>query len=107
MQRWKHIALQTIGLSSPKGRLLFFSLVTIGVFAAPYSWLGHLSLWQHLHIPSPSIGLTRAYWKLLHLDFTGAWERNALIYAVIIVVAVIVAKDIYTLLQQQTSQKNN
>lgn len=106
MQRLTRIALQTIGLSSPKGRLLFFALVTSGVFFAPYSWLGHLSLWQLLQIPSPSIGLTRAYWKFLHLDFAGAWHRNALIYAVLVVVIAIVAKDIYTLLHaRRTSPK--
>ena len=64
------------------------------IFIVPYHWLNNLSLWQLLDIPSPSIGLTRAYWKLIHLDPVGAFERNALIYVVIAIGLPILIVDV-------------
>lgn len=102
MKDFRHTLIQTIGLSSPKGRLIFLATVTVLVFAAPYDWLAHLSIWQHLGIPSPSIGLTRAYWKLVHLDPVGAWQRNPLIYAVLFCLAIIIISDVRRIRRQKT-----
>lgn len=72
------------------------------VFIVPYAWLSNLSLWQALGWESaPSIGLTRAYWLLIHGDPIAAWNRNPLIYAVLPVVGAIIAKDIATLAAQR------
>ena len=89
------IVWETIGLRTPRGRLIFFALVTLAVFIAPISALSHLSLWQALHIPAPSIGLTRAYHYLLHGDVTAAYHRNRLIFLVLMVGLPILLKDLY------------
>lgn len=75
------------------------AVITCLVFVVPYAWLNNLSLWQALGWESaPSIGLTRAYWLLIHGDPIAAWDRNPLIYAVLSVLGVIIAKDTVTLL---------
>jgi hypothetical protein len=94
MSRPASLLVEVIGLQTPRGRLLFFAAVTFVVFVMPYSALSHLSIWQALHVPSPSIGLTRAYWKLLHGDPVGAWHRNHLIYLVLAVGLPLLARDI-------------
>ena len=95
------LAIETIGLQSARGRLLFFGIVSAAIFLAPYSWLSHLSLWQYLGIPSPSIGLTRAYWLLMHGDVMGAYERNGLIFVILIIGLPLLAKDVFTLVKQR------
>lgn len=97
MRRAASTLWQTIGLQTPGGRLLFFAVATLAIFLAPYDWLAGLSLWQRLGIPSPSIGLTRAYWHLLHLDPGAAWQRNPLIYVVLAVGLPLLARDVYAL----------
>jgi hypothetical protein len=92
-------------LQSARGRLLFFIIITAAVFIAPYDWLGHLSLWQALHIPSPSIGLTRAYHLLLHGDIVGAWRRNQLIFIVLIIGAPLLLRDTWLVLKQYSAHK--
>lgn len=79
--------------------MLFFGGVTLTLLFIPYQWLGNLSLWQTLGIPSPSIGLTRAYWKLIHGDPVGAFQRNPLILAVIAVGVPLLIADGIRLLQ--------
>lgn len=97
MVKLSGLAVEIIGLQTARGRLLFFGIVTLLVFLAPYEMLGNLSIWQHLGIPSPSIGLTRAYWKLIHLDPAGAWERNKLIYLILAVGIPLLLRDCYLL----------
>jgi len=96
---------EIIGLQSARGRLLFFVVITSAVFLAPYHLLGNLSLWQALNIPSPSIGLTRAYHLLLHGDIHGAWQRNKLIFTILAVGLVILARDLLTITKDYQSQK--
>jgi hypothetical protein len=95
-----------IGLQSARGRLFFFATITIIIYLAPYHLLGHLSIWQALHIPSPSIGLTRAYHLFLHGDFGGAWERNKLIYLVFAVGFPVLMRDGLVCYQQSKRHKN-
>ena len=64
------------------------------MFFAPYEWLARLSIWQAFNIPSPSIGLTRAYHLLLHGDVDGAWQRNKLIFIILAVGFFILARDV-------------
>ncbi|MBC7581821.1 DUF2752 domain-containing protein [Aeromicrobium sp.] len=81
----RQLALEILSLSSPRGRLLAFSLATVAIYFSHYHWLDHLSIWGHLGIPSPSIGLTRAYWLLIHGHPVASWHRNPLIYLVLAV----------------------
>lgn len=94
-----------IGLQSARGRLLVFTLLSIAIFFVPYDWLTHLSIWQALDIPSPSIGLTRAYHLLLHGDIDGAWQRNGLIFIILIVGVIILIKDIQALSRHYSASK--
>lgn len=74
---------EALALETPRGRLLMFSALTFVIFFSQYHWLDHLSLWGNLGIHAPSIGLTRAYWLLLHGHLSAAWHRNRLIYLVL------------------------
>ena len=92
----KRLSLQIvsiISLQTSRDRLLFFCIATCVIFLLPYQALSHLSLWKALDIPSPSIGLTRAYWLLIHGDPVASWERNRLIFAVLAVGLPIIIYD--------------
>lgn len=79
-------------------RWSFIGGFSIVLFFVPYNFLekAKLSLYERFHIPSPSIGLTRAYWKLIHGDIYGAWQRNKLIF---VVLSLLIAILVYDLLQ--------
>jgi len=93
------LLIETIGLSTPRGRILFFIALSTIIFLVPAKWPFTFSLWQHLGIASPSIGLTRAYRFVLHGDFSEAWRQNKLIYAVVIVGGTLLIKDALTLMR--------
>ena len=93
-----HTIIALLTLQSPSSRLIVFAVLSLGIFFAPYHWLAHLSLWQHIGIQAPSIGLTRAYWLLLHGDPAGAWERNALIFLVLAIGIPLLIRDSYLLM---------
>lgn len=96
------VAINIIGLQTPKGRLVFFACIFALLLTVPFSVLTSgpsLSLYQHLGIPSPSVGLTRASWLLLHGEFRAAAGMNPLVYPVIAITIGIVAKDIAVVLQ--------
>ncbi len=97
----KRLLIELVGLQSARGRLLFFAIITMAVFLVPYQALAHLSLWQALHIPSPSIGLTRAYHLLLHGDISGAWRRNGLIFVVLIIGLGVLSRDLWHIMRQE------
>lgn len=100
MKRLGKLAIEIIGLQSARGRLVFFCIVTVIIFLLPYSLLGNLSIWQRIGLEwAPSIGLTRAYWLVLHLDFAAAWQKNPLIYAVLAIGLPLLGKDILSLRQ--------
>jgi hypothetical protein len=85
---------EIITLGTSRGRVLAWLLLSAVIFAVPYAWLAHLSLWQHLGWHgAPSIGLTRAYWLLLHGRPTQAWQRNWLIVPVCAIGLPIIARD--------------
>jgi len=94
----KSVAFELIGLQTPRARLFMFALGTFMIFLVPYNWLANLSLWKRIGWDwAPSIGLTRAYWLVLHGDFAGAWGRNAWIYLVLLVLFILLFKDIVTI----------
>ncbi|MDZ7786173.1 MAG: DUF2752 domain-containing protein [Candidatus Saccharibacteria bacterium] len=73
-----------------------FLLASFVIFFSQYHWFENLSLWKNLGWESaPSIGLTRAYWLLLHGDVQAAWERNWLIFPVLLILAMIFMRDLY------------
>ena len=86
-----------------------FSLLSTAIYLSHYHWLDHLSLWGNLGWKqAPSIGLTRAYWLLLHGNAVAAWHRNWLIYAVLAVGLPIILKDVYnTLMLIRKKEINN
>lgn len=92
-------------MQSPRGRLAVAALVHLALFFVPYRWLTNLSLYKLLGLNwVPSIGLTRAYWLLLHGDLVAAWQRNWFIFPVLTVMWSIVALDTYSIFKQ--SDKN-
>lgn len=97
----KSVLIETVGLLTPRGRLIFFGITSSAIFLAPYSWLSNLSLWQYIGIQSPSIGLTRAYWRVLHGDLVGAYERNWLILAVLAIGLPLLAIDLIKLIRSR------
>ncbi len=107
IQALKPILGEAIGLQTPRGRLFFFGCATGAIMCVPYSWLTHLSLWQALHIPAPSIGLTRAYWLLIHGHPTAAWHRNRYIYLVLAIGLTLLAIDLLRILQERHKRSGN
>ncbi len=92
--------LSWLTLSTPQSRIGIWALLTIGIWAAPFSWLGQLSLYGRLGLDSaPSIGLTRSYWYVLHGDFTDAWHMNYLIFVVLAIGLPLLALDILKLIK--------
>lgn len=96
--------IDVIGLQTPRGRLIFFAGVTFFIFMLSFEGLQALpdiSLYKRFGIPSPSIGLTRAFWHILHGDFISAYTQNRLIYPVLLVIAGIILNDIRYLILQK------
>ena len=83
---------------------MFFAIVTVGIYMAPFDVLSRLSLWQYLHIPSPSIGLTRSYWLILHGQYIQAWHFNPLIYAVLLIGMPMLAFDAIKVYQHRKNR---
>ncbi len=101
-------ALEVISLQTERGRLVFALMAHVVLLIVPYAWLSNLSLYKLLGINSPTIGLTRAYWLLIHGRPADAWERNWLIFPVMAVGWSIVALDVWHLCQRSSwlTQKN-
>ncbi|HTE57313.1 MAG TPA: DUF2752 domain-containing protein [Verrucomicrobiae bacterium] len=96
----KQLVWQIVTLGTPQGRVLAWLAATTIVFIVPFSWLSNLSLWQRLGFDwAPSIGLTRAYWLLIHGHPAAALDRNFLIVPVCVVGLVVIAGDIYRIKQ--------
>lgn len=101
----KGLFIELISLSTPRARIIFWALATAIIFVLPYRFFENLSLWQRLGWDSaPSIGLTRAYWLLIHGDIAAAWERNSLIFVVVAVGVPMLIRDAYTLVRSKTSK---
>ena len=95
----KRILLESISFSTSRGRVIFFMSASLLIYVLPISVLAGFSLWSKLGVPSPSIGLTRAYHYILHGDFNAAWAQNNLIFVVLVIGLPIIAKDVYTVLK--------
>jgi len=105
MKTKRRLALEIISLSTARGRLAAFGLATSAIFFSQYHWLANLSLYGHLGIDSPSIGLTRAYWLLIHGNPVAAWERNPLIFLVLAVGLPLIALDVMKVIKQRQRNK--
>lgn len=100
----KRLLLEAMSLHTARGRVLVFAAATVIIFFCRYHWLDHLSLWGHLGLThAPSIGLTRAYWLLLHGHPVDAWHRNRLIYAVLAIGLPLILRDALNLTRHRTS----
>ena len=100
-----HLVWEALTVQTPRGRLALFCSISLLVFCVPYRWLAHLSLWQAIGWKTaPSIGLTRAYWLLLHGDPVAAWHRNWLIYPVLLVWLGIFSWDSYQVIMRQAEK---
>lgn len=100
--------IELISLSSPRSRLSFWLIATLIIYFLPYSFFKNLSIWGFMGWDNaPSIGLTRAYWLLIHGDIAGAFERNKLIFAVLIVGAPIIIIDLYKIIKSLKLYSNN
>ncbi len=96
--------IDVIGLQTPRGRLIFFAVAAVFIFMISFEdlqGLPDISLYARLGIPSPSIGLTRAFWHVTHGDFAAAYAQNPLIYPVLLVVCGIILNDIRRLVFQK------
>lgn len=99
-------AAEFAGLQTPAARLTAFGAVTAVLYLLPYDQLlkaPNISIWSRLRVPAWSIGLTRAYSRLLHGEIRAAYEMNPLIFPVVGVVAAIAVADIRTLLTSRKS----
>lgn len=103
-----HLGREVITLGTARGRVLAWALASVVIFSVPYYWLNDLSLWQHLGWHgAPSIGLTRAYWLLLHAQPVHAWQRNWLIAPVCVIGVPLIVNDMLRWQSgRQTSHKN-
>ena len=99
--RYLQLIKEIVSLSTPRGRLILLSGITVGIYFSEYEWFSDLSLWQRVGWETaPSIGLTRAYWLVLHGQFTDAWNRNLLIYPVLVAVLSLVMLDILKIVKK-------
>lgn len=109
IKKIQNALVELISLSTPRSRLCLWAIATIAIFILPYRFFENISLWQRLGWDTaPSIGLTRAYWLLIHGDIIAAWHRNRYIYAVVAVGAVILTIDVYKIIKNmQIGNANN
>lgn len=106
MKKVLKLAQDIVALQSPIGRLVFATIAITAIFFAKYSWLENLSLYKRLGLAwVPSIGLTRAFWYLIHGELVAAWQRNWLIFPVLFVGLSILAVDVYRLASQKRLDK--
>lgn len=92
-----------IGLQTPPARLAVFSSITLFLVVIPYHTLLSIptvSVFARVGIHSPSIGLTRAYWYVLHGQFQNAWQMNKLIFLVVPIVLALVVRDLLMLIRK-------
>lgn len=95
------------GLQTPAARLAAFGVITAAIYVLPYERLEsapEVSIWARLKVPAWSIGLTRAYSKLLHRDIRGAYAQNPLIFPVVGVVAAISVADLRSIIESRRRQ---
>jgi len=78
--------LRFLSLSNPQQRLGTWLILSVGIYLAKFEWLQNLSLLKAIGWESaPTVGLTRAYWLVLHGKFEEALAMNSLIVAVLVI----------------------
>lgn len=109
ISKLRRFLLNVIGLQTPVSRLTLISVITLCIYEISYQKLislPALSLYSRLHIMSPSIGLTRAYWYLIHGQWSEAYNMNRLIYVVAVVIISILAVDSYKIVKSKIKLNN-
>jgi hypothetical protein len=110
MPRQVKRVLEFLGLQTPISRITIIGGITLALYLIDYRQLLKLptiSLYSLAKIPSPSIGLTRAYWYLIHGKFTDAYRMNRLIYIVAAVVIILAAIDLYRIISSPKKDAKN
>lgn len=95
-----------ISLQTPVSRILVIVSITIFLFVIQYQTLLSLptiSVYSRLNFPLPSIGLTRAYWYLLHGQFNAAWEMNRLVYVVAVAIIGVLTVDVLSIIRSKAN----
>lgn len=106
LSKAKNWLIELVSLSTPQAQLWFWGLATVIIFFLPYRFFENISLWQRLGWDSaPSIGLTRAYWLLIHGDVAAAWDRNRLIFLIIAIGVPLLLIDIYKIIFRNKKSK--
>ena len=101
-------ALSVFSLSRPVHRVLVLGFLGLALTVVPLYVLESLpsiSIWQRLFGWSPSTGITRGAWALLHGDVETAVAFNFLSIPAVIIAAGIFAKDCITLMRSRTRAK--
>lgn len=97
--------LELLSLNSPQSRLFWWAFLTFSIFVVPYHWLEDLSLYKTIGWESaPSIGLTRAYWLLIHGNPDAAVAMNSLILVVLVVGLPLLAVDALQLMRSSSRE---
>lgn len=96
--------LNYIGLQTSASRVVFFLTVPFLLFAyRSIPGLPSLSIYHHLGLPAPSIGLTRSFWDITRGDVVSAWQRNKLIFPVLGVAGYIFIRDASSILRERST----
>ncbi len=101
-------AVNLIGLQTPPARLFVVLGGSLFLLIIPYNLLVSMpsvSLFSNTGINSPSIGLTRAYWLLLHTRISDAWAMNPLIFLAIIPITYIATSDTRLIVKSYRARK--
>lgn len=97
-----------ISLQTPISRILVIASITTFLYIVRYQTLlsiPTISVYSRLNLPLPSIGLTRAYWFLIHGKYYSAWQMNKLIYLVALVIFIIIVIDSTNLILSLKNKK--
>lgn len=94
-RRILRLFLDHVSFATPRAQVLNFTGILLLLAAWPTSKLSLLpvrSVWENAFGFKPySSGMMRALSRLLHGDFTGAWEYNPLAYAVLPLLLTLIA----------------
>lgn len=94
-------------MATPQARLSLWALLTLIIYFARFNWLTNLSLYKFIGWESaPSIGLTRAYWLVLHGKLDAALDMNRLIIVVLIIGIPLLILDAYRLIRSGARRRH-
>jgi hypothetical protein len=84
-----------------------WAALTAVIYIVPFSWLANLSMYKAIGFEqAPSIGLTRAYWFLLHGKLHEAVAMNHLIFFVLAIGVPMLLYDVYVMAGRAISRRH-